>query len=154
MKKILIAADYDPSVEKVSDAGYRLGKAMEAEIVLLHVISDPVYYSSLQYSPVLGFDGFNTPDLTSVADTGELHKAANLFLKKIAASLGDDRLEIVTAEGDIAEAILKVAKEKAADIIVIGSHGRSGLNKLLMGSVAEKVLHHSAVPLLIVPVKA
>ena len=53
-----------------------------------------------------------------------------------------------------ARAILKTAAEYGADIVVMGSHGRSGLGKLIMGSVAENVLHNSKVPLLVVPISS
>jgi nucleotide-binding universal stress UspA family protein len=54
-------------------------------------------------------------------------------------------------EGKPFEAILKVAEEWAADLIVLGTHGRTGLSHLLMGSVAEKVIRHSGKPLFIIP---
>ena len=49
MKKVLIALDYDPTAKKVAEVGFEFAKAMGAEVVLLHVISDPVYYSSTDY---------------------------------------------------------------------------------------------------------
>jgi nucleotide-binding universal stress UspA family protein len=58
MKKVLIALDYDPTAQKVAEAGFSLAKSMNAEIILLHVISEPVYYSSMEYSPVMGFTGY------------------------------------------------------------------------------------------------
>ena len=54
LKKVLIALDYDKSAQKVAAAGYEMAKAMNAEVVLLHVISDPVYYASVEYSPIMG----------------------------------------------------------------------------------------------------
>ena len=62
MKKILIALDYDPTAQKIAEAGYSLATAMAAEVVLLHVISDPVYYSSRDYSPIMGFNGYMDMD--------------------------------------------------------------------------------------------
>ena len=58
--------------------------------------------------------------------------------------------EQLTAD-DLAETILKVAKDEAVDILVMGRHSRRGLGKLLIGSVTEKVLHHSNLPLFIIP---
>ena len=58
MKKVLIALDYNPTAQKVAEAGFSMAKAMNAEVILLHVISDPVYYSSTEYSPIMGFNGF------------------------------------------------------------------------------------------------
>ena len=46
MKKILIALDYNPTAQKIAETGFSLAKAMNAQVVLLHVIADPVYYSS------------------------------------------------------------------------------------------------------------
>ena len=45
-EKVLIALDFDPTAQKVAEAGYSLGKAIGAEIVLLHVVSDPLHYNA------------------------------------------------------------------------------------------------------------
>ena len=58
MKKVLIALDYNPTAQKVAEAGFSLAKAMNAEVTLLHVISELVYYSSTEYDPIMGFTGF------------------------------------------------------------------------------------------------
>ena len=52
MKKILIALDYDPTAQKVAEAGFSLAKAMGANVVLIHVVADIMYYSSMAYSPI------------------------------------------------------------------------------------------------------
>ena len=59
MKKVLIALDFDPSSVKVAEKGHSLAKAMGAKIVLIHVLYEPVYYSSLEYSPIVGFNDFS-----------------------------------------------------------------------------------------------
>ncbi len=56
-------------------------------------------------------------------------------------------------EGDFADSILVTAKEMHADIIVMGSHSRRWLEGILMGSVTEKVLHHTSIPVCIIPTK-
>lgn len=151
MKKVLIAIDYDPSAQQVAETGYKLGKAINADIILLHVIMDSVYYSSLQYSPVMGFGGFIS-DTVPVLESVELVKAANGFLERTRTHLGDEKVQIITTEGETtASSILKVAKEIEVDMIVMGSHSRSGLDRILMGSVTEKVLRHSTVPLFLIP---
>ena len=63
MKKILIALDYDPSAQKIAEAGFLLAKSMNAEATLLHIIADPVYYSSTIYDPIMGFGGYSAIDL-------------------------------------------------------------------------------------------
>ena len=57
-------------------------------------------------------------------------------------------------QGNPAEAVLKCATELPADVIVMGSHGRGGFERLILGSVAEKVLHHASCPVLTVPPKS
>jgi nucleotide-binding universal stress UspA family protein len=59
MKKILIAIDYNPTAQNIAQTGYSLAKSMNAEVTLLHVVADYTYYSSLDYSPILGFDSFS-----------------------------------------------------------------------------------------------
>ena len=154
MKKVLIALDYDPSAQKVAEAGYSMAKAMNAGVVLLHVISDPVYYSSTEYSPIMGFNGYTNILPSQMEDNIEAIKKASLqFLDKSRHHLGDKTIQTVVGEGDFAESILKVAKDMHIDIIVMGSHSRRWLDEILMGSVIEKVLHHSTIPLFIVPTK-
>lgn len=150
MKKILIAIDYDPSAEKVAEAGYALGMAMAADIILLHVIAEPSYYSSMEFSPIMGFTGFADPHIPEIVET-ELKKEAMRFLDRSKEHLGDGPIKTVVAEGAFADTILKLAKDEGADIIVVGRHSRRGLGKLLVGSVAEKILHHSTIPLFIIP---
>lgn len=153
MKKVLIALDYNPSSQKVAEAGYALAKAMNAQTILMHVISDATYYSSLNYSPIMGFGGFGNPYTVEADTLEEIKKAAQIFLDKSKEHLGDEKIENVVKNGDFGEAILSTAKELNADIIVMGTHSRRGLDKILMGSVAENVLHHSSIPLFIIPTK-
>ena len=156
MKKILITLDYNPSAQKVAETGYRMGKAMNAEIILLHVIEDAVYYSSLEYSPIMGFGGFGgfgMPNVSQIPDEAALKSAAIIFLENTRTHLKDENIAVITEDGDSAECIVKVAEEMVVDVIVMGSHSRSGLEKILMGSVTEKVLNHSKIPVLIIPTK-
>jgi nucleotide-binding universal stress UspA family protein len=60
------------------------------------------------------------------------------------------RSESFIGEGEAYEAVVKVAKEQAVDVIVLGSHGRTGLRRLLMGSVTEKVIGYAPCPVLVV----
>ena len=65
----------------------------------------------------------------------------------------DETIQTMIKEGDFAESILKAAKESHAEIIAIGSHSRKWLENIVMGSVTEKVLHHTSIPLFIIPTK-
>jgi nucleotide-binding universal stress UspA family protein len=153
MKKVLIALDYGPSAQKVAETGYELAKSMNARTILLHVISDAAHYSSVNYPGIMGFDSFNNLDLYQPEVIIELKKAAKEYLDNTKKHLEDETIETVLKEGDFGNSILETANELSADIIVMGTHSRRGLDKILMGSVAEKVMHHSSIPLFIIPVK-
>ena len=153
MKTILIALDYDPSAEKVAEAGAALAKALSAKIILLHVIAEPAYYSSTAYAPVMGFGGYVDMDFMQPDIIDNLKKASQEFLDRSKEHLGDAAIETLVKEGDIPDSIIDAAKEQLADVIVIGSHSRKWLEAIVMGSVTEKVLHHTPVPLYIVPTK-
>ncbi|MCX6270935.1 MAG: universal stress protein [Bacteroidetes bacterium] len=153
MKKVLIALDYDPTAQKVAEGGFSLAKAMGAEIVLLHIITEPVYYSSTEYSPILGFTEYHGNGTLQLDSVEGLQKASQHFLDKTKHHLGDNSIKTLIKEGDIAESILKAAKDLHADIIVMGSHSRKWLEKIVLGSVAEKTLDHTTIPLFFIPTK-
>lgn len=153
MKKILIAVDYDPTAQKVAEAGFALAKAMTAELILLHVVADPTYYSSEAYSPIMGFGGYFGTDFLQPNVMEDLKRGSLDYLEKTKKHLGDLTIQTEIATGDAAETIVETAKHLNADIIVIGSHSKKWLEKIVMGSVTEKVLHHTTIPLFIVPTK-
>jgi len=153
MKKILIALDYDPTAQKVAEIGHAMAQAMKAEVILLHVISDPVYYSTTEYSPIMGFNGYMNMDQFQPESIDGLMMASKHYLDKTRHHLGDKSIKILVEKGNIAETILETAKNTDADIIAMGSHSRRWLEEILIGSVTEKVLHNSSVPLFIIPTK-
>ncbi|MEO8960649.1 MAG: universal stress protein [Ginsengibacter sp.] len=152
MKKVLIAIDYNPTAQNIAKKGYELAKSMNAQIILLHVVADYTYYSSLDYSPIMGFDSFSNLGILQTNTITELQNAAHDYLDKTKKYLGDDNIQTIVKDGDFGQAIVDTSKELEVDIIVLGSHSRRGLEKILMGSVAEKVLRNSPVPLFIIPV--
>jgi nucleotide-binding universal stress UspA family protein len=153
MKKVLIALDYDPTAQKVAEVGFSLAKTMGAEVILMHVISDPVYYSSTEFSPIMGYTGTLDIGSMQLVSADELKNAAQHFLDKSKLHLGDKTIQTQVKEGDFADSILKTAKDLHADIIVMGSHSRRWLENIVMGSVTEEVLHHTSIPLFIIPTK-
>lgn len=150
-KKILIALDFDPTAQKVAEIGYNLAKAVEAHPVLLHVTNDATNYSYLNYSPLMGFEGYNGLDTTQADAADELKNMSQDYLDKSKRHLNDENIQTVVKNGDSGKAIVDTAKELKAEIIVMGTHSRRGLEKILMGSVAEYVLHHTSIPVLIIP---
>ena len=154
MKKILIALDYDPSAENIAEIGYKIASALKAEVILLHVIAEPAYYSSMEYSPIMGFSGFLDTFDSGLSDAmkNDLRTQSQEFLNKSKTHLENDAIKTIILEGDFAGSIIECAAAEQADIIVMGSHSRRGLDKLLMENVAEKVLHLSKIPVLVIPI--
>lgn len=153
MNRVLIALDYDPTAQKVAEVGFTMAKSMNAEVILLHVITDPVLYSTAGYSPIMGFTGYMDMAPVQFESIDGLKNASLQFLEKSKHHLGDKTIRTLVKEGDFADAILETAQEVNADIIVVGSHSRKWLENIVMGSVTEKVLHNTSIPLFIVPTK-
>ena len=153
MKKVLIALDYNPTAQKVAEIGFSLVKGADVEITLMHVIGNPVYYSSTVYEPIMGFGGYVDTDFLEPRITDGLRKASYNFLDKSKHHLRDTNIKTLVTEGDTAESIIETAKELKMDLVIVGSHSKQWLEKILMGSVDEKVLHENAFPVLIIPTK-
>ncbi len=112
----------------------------ETRVILLHVFHVPAEYRS--YGPSGTFFKFSD----------ELRHSLRERLEKLAAPLRRENLEVelLTTEGIPAEVIVRVATERKADMVAMGTHGRSGLAHLLMGSTAERVVQHAPCPVLTV----
>jgi nucleotide-binding universal stress UspA family protein len=141
-KKVLIAIDGEPIAVRAAETGVDLAQALGAEVAFVHVVD-----ASLAYS----------------GDTGppasELIAAAKLDAKRLVAAIRQrlspqsSALEFIQV-GTPSEEIVKAAKEWSADLLVIGSHGRGGMQRALLGSVAETVMRRAPCPLVVVRSKA
>jgi nucleotide-binding universal stress UspA family protein len=153
MKKVLIALDYNPTAQKVAEAGYSLAQSIGAEVLLIHVLVDSMYYSSTMYSPIMGFEGYIDAGFVQPDIIAELKKSTQDFLDKTKQHLGDDAIKTIIKEGEVADCILEAANHAKADLIVLGSHSQKWLESIVMGSVTEQVLHQTLIPLYIIPTK-
>ena len=151
IKKVLIALDYNQSAQKVAEMGYKIAHSMGAEITILHVMVDPIYYSDPEYSPIVGFSGHihSTPLLLDSLEG--LTSVVQAFLDKIKDHLGDEKIITLIKNGDFSDSILSTSIDIQADMIVMGSHSQKWLEKIVMGSVSENVLKSSKLPILIIP---
>jgi nucleotide-binding universal stress UspA family protein len=138
MSKMLIAVDGGPASEKVALCALGFGLPLNAEMALISVV-----------------------DLTFLAADGDIpaQDMAHLVKKDllnnhqtlIQGVFKNSKVMSFVQEGKPFKVILDVAREWGADLIVLGRHGKTGLNHLFIGSVADKVLRHSSFPILIVP---
>lgn len=151
MKKVIIALDYDPSAEKVAQVGYEVAKAMNASVVLLHVVDEPSYYESSSYSPIMGFVGFSAADI--IESDKSLQKEAKRFLDESKKHLSDESIGTSVIEGDFIEALKTTIENYNADLLVMGTHSKRGIEKLILGNLAEKVLKNINIALLAIPTK-
>lgn len=148
MKKVLIALDYNPNSEKVVDKGYELAQLMEAKVCLFHVLAEVRYYG-MQYEPFMGYEGYAFPIDYKIQE--EFVNVAKDYLEKTAAHLQGDNIITHLAEGDTAKKILEFAEEWKADVVVMGTHSHSTLEKLFLGTVASTVLERTKIPVYMVP---
>jgi nucleotide-binding universal stress UspA family protein len=133
---VLVAVDFEEASRRAIEIARELSRPLGSEMVLVHVYQIPVYtYPGLE--PQI------TPDLRL-----EITLAASRALDNLAAEVGVARA--LLREGDPATAILDAAREVGASMIAMGTHGRRGLSHVLLGSVAEKVVRSSEIPVLTV----
>lgn len=152
MQKILIALDNHSNYNIISNKGAELAKALGAKVALLHVFPDTIATSPDAFSSI--YPAMGTWNIESELRLAEqLDVESKKFLEKVKKEIKNETAEVFSAEGDVAHAILETADDCKADIIVMGSHSRSGIDKLLMGNVAQKVMKHSHLPLFIIPVR-
>ncbi len=145
-KTILVPHDFSSSANHAAAVARDEAKAHQARVILVHVIDLP-YQISPDSAIVLGEQGQPLSVKDYASNSAEKH------LDDIAARLAKDG---VTAEkfirfGRPHEEITKLAEQLQADLIIMGTHGRTGLAHLLVGSVAERVVRTSKCPVLTVP---
>lgn len=151
MKKVLIGLDYNPKSEIVAQKGYELAKKLDAEVCLIHVLADVSYYG-VDYPSFMGYEGYNEMHV-DINIISELREVAKKFLESAASHLNDATVSTHLADGPTSVAILEYAKEWNADLIVLGTHSHSVLEKVLMGTTASRILERTEIPVYLIPVK-
>ena len=138
-RRILIAVDDSPICARAAFAGVELAHALGGETAFVHAI-DP----SREIVPM--DSGTRAEQFIAMAR----EDAKRLFGQLRSQTPGVPAHEFLV-EGNPAEEIVRAAAEWPADVIVIGSHGRRGVTRALLGSVAEGVMRQSPCPVLVVP---
>jgi len=143
-EKILVAIEPGPLADSVAKMGLSLAEKEGAKVMLLHVV-DPAAHSAAMdiFEPQVGHQ---TDELTAKAE-----RRGRQFLDQCAreAHLKSTPEELVVT-GRPAEEIIRMANDWHADLVVVGSHGRSGLERLVLGSIAETILRDSSCDVLVV----
>lgn len=143
-RHLLVALDGSPAAETMLLTAAELGEAMGARLTLLQVV-EPVATFHM-YAP----DGVTYPDSDDEA-TEQLRRLSHEYLERLADPLRRRGLAVATrvaVHPDPTEAILEVARDHGCDLIALESRGRTGLTRLLLGSVADAVTRDGATPVL------
>jgi nucleotide-binding universal stress UspA family protein len=148
-KKILIPTDGSPLSAQAANAGVCFARSIGAEVVALHVTQP--------FAATIGFDGM----AAAYAITDEDYEKASSeqsqrYLKSVmdrASTAGVHGTSRAVSNFNVADGIVQASVDAGCDLIFIGSHGRSGLSRLLLGSVTAKVLSLAHVGVLVYRVK-
>lgn len=135
IRTILHATDFSESSRPAFELACALARDYSAALVVTHVVPPTQVYA---------------PDGIAIPFVAEDAADAHAKLVRLRPSDGKLEIEYRLLEGDPAEIILKLAKSTSADLIVMGTHGSTGLTRLLVGSVAEAVLRRAHCPVLTV----
>jgi nucleotide-binding universal stress UspA family protein len=140
--KLLVAVDFSDASTEVLDRARSLALGMKARVWLLHVAEpDPDF---------VGYDAGPQTVRDSVAKKfHEEHRALQAHAKAF-RSAGIDAVALLV-QGSTVQTLLGQAAKLEVDLIVIGSHGKGAMKRLLVGSTSEGVLHKADVPVLVVP---
>lgn len=138
--KILVPTDFSQNSMQALQQAVEFAKRFQAEIVLVHVIEPPVY-------PAMTF-GAAAASLPVIHE--EMRENASTHLEKIRAELEGSGLKARAElrDGSPFSEVIGLAKEEDVDLIVIATHGHTGIKHLLLGSTAEKVVRKAPCPVL------
>ena len=143
-KAILFATDFSESSEHAFQYALSLARKFESRLGIIHVINEPVDLRGF-YVPHISFDKLEE----------EIEQGACKLMEKFCRSQAQDytKIESFVVPGIPYDEIIKKAEEIDADLIILGTHGRTGLDHVLFGSTAEKVVRKSPVPVMTIRIK-
>jgi len=135
IKKMLVPVDFSENSKKILEAAGYFSGVCEAELHVVFVVQSFDDYS-----------GFFVPHMPIAKFEEEMVQAAEQKMEKFL--VGQKNVEAKVLVGDVAEEIIRHAEESGMDMIIMGTHGYKGLEKVMFGSVAEKVVRSSPCPVL------
>lgn len=135
-KHILVPVDFSPSSDHALDLGLEIARANDAELTVVHVVyTPPTYYAAAA-------EGF-APDIDLEREARELLDVRVARVKET-----HQKVSSLIANGQPWRKIIEAVRTSGADLVVMGTHGRTGIARVLLGSVAEKVVRTAPVPVL------
>lgn len=145
IKKILVPVDFSEASRPACAAAFELAEQLGASVTMLHVVDYPPPYSQVDaLTMVLPAEGNVTFDRF-------LKERAQEEMKTFISPYAKNKFRTEFRGGTAADGIVEAAKEGTYDLIVMGTHGRTGLRRLMIGSVAERTIRTSPCPVLTIP---
>jgi nucleotide-binding universal stress UspA family protein len=150
ISKILIGIDDSKYAEYAASYGFDIAKTFNAKVGLVHIV-EPSVTPVTTTDTIMGMPmqdlGVNQMEIIDIQN----QQSENIIERTIKNYAGNLQVTHFNEFGSTADGILNCSKEFKADLIVIGTHSRTGIDRLLMGSVAETVVRNSEIPVLVVP---
>lgn len=139
-KKIMVPLDGSKTAEAVLPHAKALAHSEGAEIILLNAVANP----AVEFA-------FADPSIAAQTLTEE-EEQGKKYMEQVEEALKKEGYEVKTVlyDGPPAKTILKIAEEMEVDVIAMSTHGRTGPAHFIMGSVAERVVRHSKVPVMLI----
>ena len=145
-KKVLFCTDFSENSDYAFEFAYGIAKRDKGLLYILHVITFNPNQDRVM--------GYVSEDMFRKIQKGLEQELADNYKERYTKKIADAvRFEVITKSGREDEEILKFAKDEKVDIIVVGTHGRTGIEHVFFGSVAEKVLRRSPFPIFVIPCK-
>ncbi|MCB0833890.1 MAG: universal stress protein [Bacteroidetes bacterium] len=146
-KKILVPTDFSDAAKYALEYAIELAGLYKGRLILIHVHEPMVYFSD---APMAMPDIVDVEQSIVASAENTLQKVYDDLIKNKETEHGLEPAELIIAQGKPFIEIIKTAKEKEADLIVMSTHGRSALEHMLLGSVTEKIVRKAPCPVLTV----
>jgi nucleotide-binding universal stress UspA family protein len=141
MTTLVVGVDFSGPSKMAVDAAVLLAKDLRANLVLVHADAPmPAGSKAGHLDPV--------SQVRSEMDAEDVRKLSATWVRDASKAV---QVELVSRRGAPAEVLLAEAEARKARYVIVGSHGRTGLHKVVMGSVAQAVVRQSRIPVLVVP---
>lgn len=153
MQRILVPLDGSPLAEAVLPHAKELASRLSATIYLVRVVPMARQLAAASFAGSGGIEGVSALDIKAIDEAVALQmRDARTYLEEQAGKLRAEGLKVEweVRQGTAAEEIVQCAQASNIDLIAISSHGRSGLGRLVFGSVCDRVMRVAGIPLLVI----
>jgi nucleotide-binding universal stress UspA family protein len=149
--KILIAVDDSKYAQNAAEFGFDMARVYKAEVGLVSIVEPVIFPAGTDTIAGLPIETANINEMELMQLQSD---SAGKIIEQTTEKFGGGvKVAHFTEYGSSADGIIHCSHEFNADLIVLGTHSRTGLDRLLMGSVAEHVVRHATIPVIVVPLR-